>query len=419
MFARAGSRERQAPAMPPRLGTLGLEPEALAALRRVAPPPLRAPHAEPPGFPEVQFDVDAYVGPARGAAGWPLPVFTLFVTAKLARRPWENDQRILAGALNTIEAFYPFSPSGIFTCVGYGLAYFERLPGGLRGPLLREQMPRLVGDPGRAALEEPLPPEPVEVLASRLRHSRRTPRPTVHVEEHDLLLTLRSDSLDNLRDVASWLQGGNRLCGQPIPSPALHGLIAFTSVRLGFLGTGLPARLASALALPWRPAVDARASSWTGFVHGEVDGTTPAAAVTLQNGCHAPRGSYFHDGTIQHLRRAVVDFGGFRVVDGDDESRFEEEPPLHLHADAPGIEPAGDDTDGQPVMHSCIFVAGAADLDAVCATRYTGGGPGRLNCGGQGGQSLLPTRWQTFLVPPRAHRALPLVEFTRTVPADW
>src|SRR5262249_20372569 len=155
--------------------------DVLAALRRVAPSPLRAPHAEPLGFPEVQFDVDAYVGPARGSGGWHTPLFTLFVTARLTRRPWENDQRILAGALNTIETNSPLNPSGIFSCVGYGLAYFERLPGGLRGPLLREHLPRQAGDSARTALEELAPPEPAEVLFSRLRHGRRPPRPAVQV----------------------------------------------------------------------------------------------------------------------------------------------------------------------------------------------------------------------------------------------
>jgi hypothetical protein len=419
MFARIGSRERQEVAAPVRLGTLGLDGDVLAALRRVAHPPLRAPHAEPLGFPEVQFDVDAYVGPARGSGARPVPLFTLFVTARLTRRPWENDQRILAGALNTIEAYYPFNPSGIFSCVGYGLAYFERLPGGLRGPLLREHLPRPASDPARTAIEELAPPEPAEVLFSRLRHGLRPPRPAVQIEESDLLLTLRSDSLDNLRDVASWLQGGNRLCGQPIPSPSFGGLIEFTSTRLGFAGAGLPARLAATLALPYNAAIDARTSSWTGFVQSEVGGATPAQAVTLQNGCVAPRGSYFRDGAVQHLRHAVVDFGGFRVVDDVDERDFEFDPPVHLHADAPGFEPKGGDGMGsRPIVHSCVFAASTADLEGACGIPFAAGGPGRLNCTGQSGHNLLPTRWQTFLVPPRSHRALPLLELLRTVPAD-
>lgn len=420
MFARDGSKDRSAGSAPVRLGTLGLNGDVLAALRRIATPPQRGPHQEPPGFPSVQFDIDAYVGPARGAARRPLPLFTLFATARLLRRPWEHDQRIVAGALNTIEAYYPFSPGGVFACVGYGLAFFDRLPGGVAGPLVGEHMPRMAAEPDRPALEELAAPEPAEVGASRLRLGRRPSRAAVQVDDDDLLLTLRSDSLDDLRDVAGWLQGSNRLCGRTLTSPAFAGLVEFTSARLGFLGAGIPARLASACDLGIGATIDQRATTWTGFLNGESDGAAPAPLVTLQRQCVAAGpGTYFHDGAVQHLRQAVVDVRALQIVDELDARGYEAEPTAHLHWDVPGVDAANGWAGGsQPVVHSSVFAGGSAELEVACDTPYDGGGPGRLNCGGHGSRRLVPARWQSFLVPPRCHRALPLVELTRMVAAD-
>ena len=59
------------------------------------------------------------------------PVHTMFTTAKLHRTPARADQARLAEALDAIEAAYPFAADGLLTFVSYGLPYFKRLPGRL------------------------------------------------------------------------------------------------------------------------------------------------------------------------------------------------------------------------------------------------------------------------------------------------
>src|SRR5215831_17695972 len=80
---------------------------------------------------DIQFDIGAFVHPAQtfndGAADFGV-TFTLFAPAALTRNPTKFDQAVLAKALNTIEAVFPFSPAGAFVYAMYGLPYFNRLP---------------------------------------------------------------------------------------------------------------------------------------------------------------------------------------------------------------------------------------------------------------------------------------------------
>ncbi|HEY1349736.1 MAG TPA: hypothetical protein VGF67_08945, partial [Ktedonobacteraceae bacterium] len=75
-------------------------------------------------FPDIQFDIGNFIAPAQTINGISFrfgPVYTVFLTAKLNRTPTHSDQSDLENALETIEAVFPFSPSGIFTFVAYGL----------------------------------------------------------------------------------------------------------------------------------------------------------------------------------------------------------------------------------------------------------------------------------------------------------
>src|SRR5207248_3771785 len=82
------------------------------------------------------------------------PVFTRFVTLKLTRRPDLADQQRLVAALASIEGRYPFSPAGVFVFVAYGIPYFNRLPGEMRGEAVQRYLPRLRSARNRLALEE-------------------------------------------------------------------------------------------------------------------------------------------------------------------------------------------------------------------------------------------------------------------------
>jgi hypothetical protein len=82
-------------------------------------------------LPDIQFAINDYIPPARNLDGVTVrfpPVYTSFTTFTLTRPPTLADQAALAHALDVVEQIYPFRPSGVFTTIGYGLPYFDRLP---------------------------------------------------------------------------------------------------------------------------------------------------------------------------------------------------------------------------------------------------------------------------------------------------
>src|SRR5437016_12284932 len=221
-----------------KLGALGLAASTLGILEAEAWLPTRIAHARPSSLPNIQFDISDYIAPARNIHGTLFrfgPVHTLFITAQLKRTPTRADRHILSEALDTIETVYPFSPSGVFPLISYGLPYFNRLP----ASAVAGNMPRLLSDDVRFALEEAVP-GPTDVSPGNPGITKKTFDMPVIIESNDILFTLRSDALANLRSVAAWLQGSNRLNGRSVSSPAFHELFKFTSSRLMFLQIGMP-----------------------------------------------------------------------------------------------------------------------------------------------------------------------------------
>jgi hypothetical protein len=320
--------------------------ELLDVLARVAWVPDRpAPAAVP--RPEAQFDLDAYVPPARVVDGVRIrfePVHTVFVTAVLDRAPTRAGRERLADALAMVEEHHPWAPGGLFLQVGYGLPYFRRLPRGL----FDLYVPRPLADTRRFALAGPEAGD-------------------------DLLLTMRSDDPLRLIDVLTWLGGQ---CGFTV-----------TSARVMFAQPGLPRRLAVRLGLPYAALVSPHAASWLGDEHPE---PAPARAVTFAGSrlTTAAPGDYFDAGAVQHLActavdpRRFADHAGFtervrhlfRTASGGPGP----EVPPHQRIEGPGLG---------PVLHRAIIAPTASVASAVS---------------GDAGQA--------FLVPPLRHRAFPLVE---------
>src|SRR5947209_9895865 len=119
-----------------KLGVTGATVAALAGLDALAWAPQRVALAASATtiLPNIQFDIENFIAPVQTFNGVPFrfgPILTGFLPAMLNRPPAKDDQAVLANALETIEATYPFSPSGIFPFVAYGLSYFRKLPGGL------------------------------------------------------------------------------------------------------------------------------------------------------------------------------------------------------------------------------------------------------------------------------------------------
>src|SRR5579859_8003020 len=124
-----------------KMGILGGAATTLAGIDALAWAPKRVAQAASTAtaFSDIQFDIGNFIAPAQTLNGVLFrfgPVYTVFLTAQLAFTPDNFDQADMANALNTIEQVYPFSPSGIFTFIAYGIPYFNKLPGGLAGSLV-------------------------------------------------------------------------------------------------------------------------------------------------------------------------------------------------------------------------------------------------------------------------------------------
>jgi hypothetical protein len=462
------------------LPTLGmLDPLAWVPDRIALDAPVR--------LPEIQFDIGAFIAPARTTDGVLVrfgPVFTLFATARLTRTPTRQDQRTLQQALTAIEDHYPFSPGGVFTFLAYGIPYFERLPGGMTGPLVTEHLPRLLVVPDRFALEEAAP-SPTDISPSNTGIAKKTFNVPVAIEANDLLLTLRSDSTRTILDVMRWLGGSNRLHSRRVASPAFAGLFTLTSQRMMFQQSGLPRRVAEQHRLPYSGRIHPQSPMWMGFADQQVSGSGPAAITTFQGSASARLtsaqvGDYFASGAVQHLSHVILDLAQFyadpdepytervqymfrsnpipsagnadqftngggpaflnNVFQGIDDalhnaqalntfggnhrmghlaalqrsSRAADGTPVHIRMDGAGFD-ALDVPDGstQPKLQFTVFVPTAdffasmrrnqAALDLVQQNSVQDDDNGLE-------RFITATRRQNFLVPPRAHRAFPLLE---------
>jgi hypothetical protein len=473
-----------------RAAVLGLAGTTLGALDLLAPAPLRAAAAGLGQLPEIQFAIGHYTPPPVKIEGVRIraaPVYTTFATFTLARTPTPADQATLDAALATIESAYPFSPSGVFTTVSYGIPYFERLPGGMGGPLLAAFMPGLSSEPQRYALEEAVP-GPTDVSPANPEVTKLRFNVPVQIERNDMLVTLRSDHTEVLDDVLAWLAGeSGTLAGAAVGESGLGELITITSSRLMFNQIGLPRAVADAQELPYAETINPKSSMWMSFSDQQV-GTSGSPPITTFVGNRdakfttARHGSYFARASIQHLSHLILDLEQFyerpgetyirrgaemfsanpvpsrgysdqftngggpafipNAFEGPNAARFEAEgndtfdgqphighmsavqrssraafgTPIHIRADGPGFDSL-DVPDGsqQPKLHFSIFVP-TADFFATMrrnqaspdlAKQYDV--PAR-NLGLE--RFITATRRQNFLVPPRLHRAFPLLEFT-------
>jgi hypothetical protein len=311
-----------------KVGGIGATATTLASVGSLAWAPKRTAQAQANATKsDIQFDIGAFVHPATTQAGIPVQfgvVFTFFAPATLTRNPTKTDQTTLTNALNTIEAHYDFSPSGVFTLVSYGIPYFNRLS----HSLVSSHMPTLAFDDTRSVLEEavagPTDFGPQNPGITKLQANFRVP---VQIEKNDVLFTLRSDSLENIIEVVAWLQGSNLLKNGLVASPHFNGLFRFGATRFNFVQPGLPRQLADSLAsvgtAPFSTiasTINPASSMWMGFVDQQLNGSAPNAKIVTFAGTgpatsgvgatqltSAKAGDYFDNGSIQHLSHVLDD----------------------------------------------------------------------------------------------------------------
>jgi hypothetical protein len=299
-----------------KMGMLGAAATTLAGIDALTWAPARNVQSTTT-FPEIQFDIGNTFMPIQVIDQVQIhfgPVYTLFLTAQLNRTPTKSDQRVFANALSTIESHFPYNPSGVFVFTSYGIPYFNRLPGGFKGSLVSSHMPRLLTDTSRFALEEAVPgPTDVTPNGNITKDTFQVP---VVIENNDMLFTLRSDSMNNIQDVVSWLQGSNKLNGSFVPSPDLRGLFTFTSMRTMFQQLSLPHIVAQNFNLPYKDRINPQSPMWMGFADQQVTASGPPSIVTFQGNSSAKftdatSASYFYNGSIQHLSHVIIDLGKF------------------------------------------------------------------------------------------------------------
>jgi hypothetical protein len=299
-------------------GALG----TLAVLQDLAIVPQRtawADEVDATAFPDVQFNLDPFMPPAVTIdgilVGMP-PVHTVFLTAKLARKPSKADRSRMESALSTIEANYPYSPRGVFTHVAYSDNYFNRLPANL----VNANMPRTLS--GNQPVLKRAVPGPTDVAPGNHVMTLRRPEFNVPVrmENNDLLFTLRGDDPTKVGDVVKWLSGSNYLAGCYIASPTFDAGMTITSSRAMFVQRGLPRFVANNARASFATFVNPHSPMWMGFADQQVDASSPAQNVTFVGGAgikltNAKAGNYFDNGALQHLSHVLLDLQQF-YVDG-------------------------------------------------------------------------------------------------------
>jgi hypothetical protein len=302
-------------------GAVGVAATFLAMLDELAWSPLR-PAAAATALPDIQFDLGPYIAPATSINGVQVqfpPVFTLFQTIDMLRRPTKAEQVTFSNALATIESAYPFSPDGVMLIVSYGMGYFGWLPGALgAGSVSFNNIPRLSLNNSRFVLEEAVP-SPTD--AGQVGIVKRKFDFPPELGGTDILITARSDTSANAADALNWLGGSNTLAGESVPSPVLPWF--FTGRRVQFVQQGMPRLVAEQDGLYYQDRINPDSSMWMGFVDQQTNGSGPADAVTFGGGnagaqlTTATPGSYFDNGAIQHFSHVILDLEAYYARAGE------------------------------------------------------------------------------------------------------
>jgi hypothetical protein len=429
--------------------------EALALL---TPTPKRyGPPAQ--GYPLGQYQIAAYgvrTEPDQESAvdvDIP-PVWNMVMTATLRRTPGISDQRRLEAALQAVESSYPYSPAGVFLLVAYGLPYFHKY---IQPDVYAAHLPHMADS------------DQAPVLEDAIRFA--TDPSSLALETNDILFHLRSDTLGHLHDVQMALFGhSGHLAGQEARDADISDLFALTSVRTGFVGAGLPRRMAQQAGLAVATNIPETSPLFMGFTSTQQLGQAHEEAVSFEGKrdplllplTSAKPGDYFAGGTTMHLSHLREDLDRWYALSYDERlarmfhpgaastpdrvtvatswlnpnpaefhaqrssvmghneaiqrgSRSEEGQALQLRADFNTMD-ALDGAAAGPGVHFLAFTAGSQifhrgrmAMDATSVEEKYGLAPTANGINA----FIHATRRQNFLAPPRIHRAFPLLELQR------
>lgn len=422
--------------------------------------PAGAPVGGPPrgGYPVGQYQVADYgvrvqIDADSGIEVIIPPRWNLVITTRLTRPPTLSDQQRLEAALRSVEAAYSYSPTGIFALVAYGLPYFRAHT---RPEVFAAHLPNMAD--AQAA--------PVVLDAIRFASDP----PSTLLEANDVAFHLRSDVLAQLHDVRQALFGhSGTLRGHPAPAADISDLFEVTSVRTGFIGAGLPRLMAQQAHLGVADKIPADTPLFMGFTSTQQLGQAHEVAVRFDGRpdplvrplTTAKPGDYFAGGTALAVSHLVEDLESWYALS------YEERAARMFHYDVPAppgritvqtlwLNPNTTTIDAQQrqvighneaVQRGSRTLEGQAlqlrvDFNTLDALDTAGPRTGvhflSFSPGSQvfqqsrqgmdatdvaGAYQIAPkanginafiraTRRQNFLVPPRAHRAFPLLELS-------
>jgi hypothetical protein len=200
------------------------------------------------------------------------------VTAKIAAADVRAAARDLEDALVELEQrFDPTTPAGLGVTLGWGLPYF-------RGHVSEQTDVHLPFD--RRARN------PALIDAIRFPSD---PDETI-LEENDLAVLLRSDSLERIA-------AGAKALFQDLD------VFRVTSIRRGFVGGGLPKRMAVAAAIPGADLIPDGAQLFLGFTSTQKAGLGPNRIANFETLGYVDLGptSYFRGGTHMHVSHLFED----------------------------------------------------------------------------------------------------------------
>jgi hypothetical protein len=196
----------------------------------------------------------------------------------------QEAQAELEAALLRLDERYEPTPAGLGVTVGWGLPYFRRYA------------------PGQAALHLPVDSRASAVAGKRVRALENAVRfpsdpPETILEENDIAVLLRSDSLDAIAD------------GSKALFEELAGMFRVTSIRRGFVGGGfdgsrsLPKRMAMAAGVPGADLIPETSQLFLGFTSTQKAGLGPSRIANFETLGYVDLGPlrYFEHGTHMHV----------------------------------------------------------------------------------------------------------------------
>ena len=218
----------------------------------------------------------------EGVAVMVPPLHHQVVTAKVRATDLRRAQRDLEDALAGLDSRFEPTPAGLGVTLAWGLPYFERLV------------------PRAWAAHAPFDRRARKPALLATRRFPSDPHSTV-LEENDVAVLLRSDSLEHIADGAKAL------------FDELH-VFGVTSIRKGFAGGGfgvkqsLPKQMAMAAGVSGADLIPDTAELFLGFTSTQAANLGPGRIANLETlGYTDAAGGYFHGGTHMHLSHIFED----------------------------------------------------------------------------------------------------------------